>query len=36
MEDLMDNQLLSLLPDVRLPLKFKILVLDKFDGTGCP
>jgi len=36
MEDLMDYQSLSLFPNVRLPPKFKILVLDKFDGTGCP
>ena len=36
MEDLMDYQSISLFPDVRLPLKFKMLTLDKFDGTGCP
>ena len=36
MEDLMDYQKLSLFSNVRLPLKFKMLVLDKFDGTGCP
>uniref|UniRef100_A0A7N2MMI3 Retrotransposon gag protein n=1 Tax=Quercus lobata TaxID=97700 RepID=A0A7N2MMI3_QUELO len=36
MEDLMDYQSFSLLPDVRLPLKFKMSTLDKFDGTGCP
>ena len=35
-EDLMDYQLLSLFSNVRLPLKFKMLVLDKFDGTGYP
>ena len=35
-EDLMDNQSLSLLPNVRLPPKFKMPTLDKFDGTGCP
>ena len=36
MEDLMDYQSLSLFPNVRLPLKVKMLVLDKFNGTGCP
>ena len=36
MEDLMDYQSFSLFPDVRLPLKFKMPVLDKFDGIGCP
>ena len=36
MEDLMDYQSLSLFPDVRLPLKFKMPTLDKFDGIGCP
>ena len=36
MDDLMDYQLLYLFPDVRLPPKFKMLVLDKFDGTGYP
>ena len=35
MEDLMDYQSLSLFPDVRLPPKFKMPTLDKFDGTGC-
>ena len=35
MEDLMDYQSLSLFPDVRLPTKFKMPTLDKFDGTGC-
>ena len=35
MEDLMDYQSLSLLLDVRLPPKFKIGVLDKFNGTDC-
>ena len=35
MEDLMDYQSLSIFPDVRLPPKFKMLTLDKFDGTGC-
>ena len=35
MEDLMDYQSLSLFPDVRLPPKFKIPTLDKFDRTGC-
>ena len=36
MEDLMGYQSLSLLPNVRLPPKFKMPTLDKFDGTGCP
>ena len=36
MEDLMDYQSLSLFPDVRLPPKFKMPTLDKFDGIGCP
>ena len=36
MEDLMDYQSLLLFPDVRLPPKFKMPTLDKFDGTGCP
>ena len=33
MEDLMDYQSLLLFPDVRLPPKFKMPTLDKFDGT---
>ena len=36
MEDLMDYQSLSLFPDVRLPPKFKMPTLDRFDGTGYP
>ena len=36
MDDLVDYQSLSLFLDVRLPLKFKMQVLEKFDGTGCP
>ena len=36
MEDLMDYQSLSLFLDVRLPPKFKIPTLDKFDRTNCP
>ena len=36
MEDLMDYPSLSLFPNVRLPPKFKMLTLDKFDGTGSP
>ena len=36
MEDLMDYQSLSLFPGVRLPPKFKMPVLDNFDGFGCP
>ena len=35
-EHLMDYQSLSLFPNMRLPPKFKISNLDKFDGTGCP
>ena len=35
MEDLMDYESLSLFPNVRLPPKFKMLTLDKFDGTSC-
>ena len=36
MEDLMDYQSISLFPDVRLPLKFKMPTLDKFDWTNFP
>ena len=36
MEDLMDYDSLSLFPNARLPPKFKMPTLDKFDGTGCP
>ena len=36
MDDLMDYQSLSLFPNVRLPPKFKMPVLDKFDGTSYP
>jgi len=36
LDDLIDYQSLSLFPDVRLPPKFKMLVLDKFDCTSCP
>ena len=36
MEDLMDYQSLSLFLNVRLPPKFKMPTLDKFDVTGCP
>ena len=36
MENLMDYQSLFLFPNVRLPPKFKMAVLDKFDGTDCP
>ena len=35
MEDLMDYQSLLLFLDVRLPLKFKMPFLDKFDSTSC-
>ena len=34
MEDLMDYDSLSLFPNVRLPPKFKMPTLDKFDGTS--
>ena len=36
MKDLMDYQSLSLFPDVRLPPKFKMPTLDKFNEAGCP
>ena len=36
MEGLMDYDTLSLFPDARLPPKFKMPTLDKFDGTGYP
>ena len=36
MEDIIDYQSLSLFPDVRLPPKFKMPTLDKFDGTSYP
>ena len=36
MEDLMDYDSLSLFPNERLPPKFKMPTLDKFDGTGYP
>jgi len=36
MEGLLDYQSLSLFPNVRLPPKFKMLTLDKFDGTDYP
>ena len=35
-EDLMDSNSLSLFPDVRLPPKFKMPTLNKFDKTSCP
>ena len=35
-EDLMDYESLSLFPNVRLPPKFKMQTLDKFNGTSCP
>ena len=34
MEDLMDYDSLSLFLDVRLPPKFKMPTLDKFNGTS--
>ena len=36
MEELMDYNSLSLFPNARLPPKFKMPTLDKFDETGCP
>ena len=36
MEEFMDYNSLSLFPNARLPPKFKMPTLDKFDGTGCP
>ena len=36
MEELMDYDSLSLFPNARLPPKFKMLTLDKFDETSCP
>ena len=36
MEDLMDYRSLSLFPNVRLPPKFRMTTLDKFDGTSHP
>ena len=36
MEKLMDYDSLSLFPNARLPPKFKMPTLDKFDGTGYP
>ena len=36
LDDLIDYHSLSLFPDVRLPPKFKMPTLDKFDGTSCP
>ena len=35
MEELMDYDSLSLFPNVKLPPKFKMPTLDKFDGIGC-
>ena len=36
MKELMDYDSLSLFPNARLPPKFKMPTLDKFDGIGCP
>ena len=36
LDNLIDYHSLSLFPDVRLPPKFKMPVLDKFDDTSCP
>ena len=35
LDNLIDYQSLSLFPNVRLPPKFKMPILDKFDGTSC-
>ena len=35
MKELMDYDSLSLFPNARLPPKFKMPTLDKFDGIGC-
>ena len=35
-DDAMNFYSLSLFPQVRAPPKFKMLSLDKFDGTGYP
>ena len=36
MEELMDYDTLSLFPNARLPPKFNMPTLDKFDETSCP
>ena len=36
MEEIMDYDSLSLFLNARLPPKFKMPTLDKFDGIGCP
>ena len=36
MEELMDYDSFSIFPNARLPPKFKMPNLNKFDGTGCP
>ena len=36
MEELMDYNSLSLFLNARLPPKFKMPTVGKFDGTGCP
>ena len=36
MEEIMDYDSLFLFPNARLPPKFKMPTLDKFDGIGCP
>ena len=35
-DDLIDVDTLALFPDARIPPKFKMLEMDKFDGTACP
>ena len=34
--DLVDASKMSLVPDLVLPLKFKVPTFDKYDGTKCP
>ena len=35
-EDIVDTSSLVVFPNARLPPKFKMPDMDKFDGTGCP
>ena len=35
-DELIDVDTLSLFPEARLPPKFKMPEMDKFDGTSCP
>ena len=36
MYGLVDARMMSLIPDLVLPLKFKVPTFDKYDGTKCP